>query len=508
MTTLDQLSTSNCMDRAPMIPAICSSKEFLYGTDLQLEQFAENETLVAQLIDSVSAWLSHIADVRAYLEECHEYFDSVEAIPFDVAATMTRRMEAETSFFQHFERLEPAVVIRVLKHVPKAQSKLQQLAEELADLKSLNEHCAITADLMATANSYFPDNQWPAKEISDAAGPLFSALRAIFTCCTTLGSAHPRRFVALIVYVVSRTEKSIQEACGGALHKIIASPKVALCMAELVVACQDAIVTIQEQYYDLRIKILENSSDAALAEKIFIGVDDVALFSHLEWQYHRCTVIHQLIDALRADENKIGSALTEKLEKVSDLMDPTAIEQMRLLDEVKNIQEKDAPNPSAVLERMGVKAQSAAKLQQFAPRVAYDELTSALSIIVSFNPPVVTIVGGPISEKTLDAATKALPQCCSNKGVMSLRRSLAPPIWQTITARSSRNGPIVRMEIGEQFCDAEIAQTHFLATLLDLIEAEEAWSMTDAHANVEPTNKKEQHTLLFRRQRAWDDKDA
>jgi hypothetical protein len=502
-------SSAAKLDRAPMIPSICHDPQFLYATDLQLEDHAANPLLAAQLIDSLKCWLSHIKDVYQSISEQETIWDTTELLSVVDAAAAVKRLESHTAFYLHFDRPEPKVVIRCLQHIPKAAPLLADLEKELVNLKVLNAEYQQAIDLLEMASSYFPKGEWPMTEISDAAGPLFSSLRALFLSSTTFGGKKSSRFLSLIYWVIRKTEVSIHDACGNCLKRILERPAVALQVASDLVSAQDASVSVQEAYHRLKLAIIDHSPNPAAAEELFMSVDDESLFAKLEWQFHRCTLLNHMVDALKKDENKIGSALTDRLEPL-DLLEPSAIDQQMLMREVEDIVCKDAPNPSAVLERMGVKAQNADKalISQFAPRVPFEELTSTLCVNVIFNPPEVVIAGGPISEKTLDAMSKALPQCCSNRAVTSLRKVLAPCKWEKVLGHatsSGRHGPVVRMEVAEQFCDIDVAQSHFLSTLFDLIESEDAWSLTNCQAHVE--RGKHVHTFIFRRQRAWEDED-
>lgn len=77
---------------------------------------------------------------------------------------------------------------------------------------------------------------------------------------------------------------------------------------------------------------------------------------------------------------------------------------------------------------------------------------------------------------------------------MSLRKEMLPPRWHDL-------GPkIKRLEIQNQFCDSDVSQTFFLLTLMDIVESEDAWKMTDTHAYTD--GLQELHMLHFRKHRS------
>lgn len=123
-------------------------------------------------------------------------------------------------------------------------------------------------------------------------------------------------------------------------------------------------------------------------------------------------------------------------------------------------------------------------------------------IQVEFNPPVVTVIGGPLSESFYDVAQVALPACCSNTVARRLTRKAIEPTFKEVSAN------VRRMEIVGQFCEIDTTTVGFFATLLDLVEAEDAWVMVGSLSRIEENgeaDKKELYTFQFKRQRPRDE---
>jgi len=100
-----------------------------------------------------------------------------------------------------------------------------------------------------------------------------------------------------------------------------------------------------------------------------------------------------------------------------------------------------------------------------------------LIVNVSFNPPVISIVG-PVKESTLAKLNDILPRLTTN----SVRGRRKPPTFGPSTEYVNVNPPNVAvMDMGSLFAD-EVAQLSIIVAVLDCLEDEGGWTMTDTHA--------------------------
>lgn len=483
------------MEYPPMLPLIAHDAKFIFCTDIELQQFASNAALVAQLSDSLSCWLSHLEDIKHEVTEFLDELDKAPTIDLVHVEPKLINLELTLSFFLHFDRKEVTACIRLLQQVPQALPALARLNHELEANKAQHEEIVRTLSFVSGVVVYLK-NPWNVKDLADSFPPLFSALRALWVCSELFSPAHIHRFSAAFVHVVQRTEQTVHDATYDVMDRFVDAPSKATVLKEALVSSQDAIVSIQECFYELRTS-LSSSGVYGKSHIIFSDVDDEAIFSLLEWQFERLGGLNQMIDILKRDLNKVGSALTDPVTSV-DLMNPDVMPQPVFLKHLGAIEREEAPSADTILARMSDKAAAASQKSKsaalLAPRAPFDKLTSHLVVMVDFNPPVLTLIGGPVSASFLDAAQYTLPMCCSNTQVRCVARKAPDPIFICI-------GPnIQQLKIYDQFCDEEIHVSHFLLTILDLLEAEDAWKMCDVSGlHLEGC---ERHVMHFRKHRS------
>lgn len=536
------------LDAPPMLPLIARDAKFVFCTDLELQQFATNAALVAQLDDALACWLSHIGDIRQERADMLDSFDQMPSISPAAIEPLLRQLELALSFPIHFERKEVLACLRLLNLIPAAAPKLQRLSAELEEIRQFHEAVVQALAFVSQAAVFVPhDVPWSIRDTADTIPPLFSSLRALWVCTSMFGPKHVSRFSAIVVYVVERVAATVHTNCKGAIDRILDHPSTATAVKQDLVAAQDAIVAVQEKYYELQASqtecgVLNRESGLHL---VLSDVDDEALFAAVEWQFERLRGILMCVDALRADPNKIGSALTDPFVGV-DLLDPSVMSQGQFMKAAGPLLSESAPSADAILDRMASKADTVAKKQRSgaeaaaaAARIPFHLLGNGLIVMMEFNPPVVTLVGGPLSTNCLDMCQYMLPLCCSNATVRSLTRKtkevmfLPIPIVRrkqhvTSTAADdvassaySYSGASVspqatadeerellaqdptnramQLVIHEQFCD-EAHKCHMMATLLDIIDTEDAWDMTDTMANTIGAGK-ELFVMHFRKHR-------
>jgi hypothetical protein len=486
-----------------MLPLVARESKFVFSSDVEAAQYSANAALVAQLTDSVRCWLSHISDVRKDYMEFIEWCDRENAdLDLSELASRTHAQETSLSFCSHVEKDAVAACIRVLKLVTSdgIPGLLAQLAVDIKEIKALHEGIVNAMTYAEAAAEYMkPGFAWDPENGMDTAPALFSALRAMWVCCPLLGSQNPRRFEGIVRAVVASVGDCMHRSCGTLLQAFIDAPFKATKIKSQLVGAQETIVTVQEQFHEMRSKLSASGVTNETDHLFFSSGDDESMFRHLNWQYFRITGILQIIDALVKDMNKVGSALTDPFVDV-DLLDPDAMYEERFAKLVNIVETSDAPDPNAVLERMGNKRTPVKKT--FAPRVNFSQLTKNLVIHVSFNPPVVTIIGGPVSEAFLDGAQMALPLCCSNTIAKSVTRKQVEPMFKEIAPN------VRRLTLDHQWCEVDTTTTHFFATLLDLLETEDAWSMVGSMSGVvapegfpAEEEAKYWYTFNFKRQR-------
>ena len=491
---------TSVVDRPPMLPLIAREAKFVFSTDVEAAQYSSNIALVAQLTDSLRCWLSHIADVMQEYQAFVDWCDREEVMNLVELAQRTHLQEVSVSFCHHVEKDAIVSCIRVLKHVKSGEvpGLLERLDREVGMLRQLHEVAANAMQYAEAAAVFMKPFAWEPENGMDTAPPLFSALRAMWVCCPFFGSKNPKRFSAIVRFIIQNAEHCIHIGCGTTLQQFMDAPFKSTQIKGTLVGAQDTIVTLQEQYHSLRDKLASASGASTEADHmIFVDHDDDELFRRLNWQYYRVTGVLQLIDILKKDMNKVGSSLTDPLVGV-DVLDPDVLDEGKFAKILHQIENSDAPDPGAVLERIGNKRSPQKK--SYAPRMNFSQLTSNLIVHVEFNPPTLTIVGGPMSEAFLDSAQSALPLCCSNTVVRRVTRKALEPTFKEIEPN------VRRMVIEEQYCETDTTMTHFFATLLDLLETEDAWSMNGSMAGVAPAveeggEEKQWYTFNFRRQR-------
>lgn len=513
---------SDEMQVPPMLPLIARDAKFVFCTDLELQQFATNSALVAQLEDALACWLSHIRDIRQERTDLLERLDRMPLLSPALIEPLLKQLELALSFPIHFDRKEVLACLKLLGLVRSAAGRLQRLSTELDEIRGYHEDVTQSLNFVSQVAIFVPENtHWCIRDVADTIPPLFSALRALWVCTPMFGPKSLSRFSAIVAYVVERVTSTVHAKCGNAIDRLIDSPAAATAVKQDLVAAQDAIVVVQEQFYALQSSQTECgvlNRDAGL-HLILSDVDDAALFAVLEWQYERIRGILMCVDVLRANPGKIGSALTDPLTNV-DLLDERAMGQPYFVKHMSALVSEDAPTADAILNRMAAKADAlqakkGGSSAASAARIPFHLLSSGLIVMLEFNPPVVTFVGGPVSVNCLDTCQFTLPMCCSNTNVQSLTRKtpdvmfLPVPIIKRTAAedaaavsnKSSPSNVVMQMVIHDQFCD-EAHICHMIATLLDIIESEDAWKMTDSLAESIPSRKTEMHLFHFRKHRS------
>jgi hypothetical protein len=485
----------------PMLPLIAHDAKFVFATDLEVQQFASNAALVAQVHDSLACWLSHIKDIHTERSLLLEWLDTLQAIdPIEVEPKLMQ-LELVLSFHLHFDRREVLACTRLLQYAPKAARQLEALATELEVIKTLHEEIQQSLQFVSGVCAYVR-TPWDVRDVSDTIGPLFSALRALWVCSPLFGPLQGHsRFSAMVAFVVQRVEVEAHNAGCDVVDRMVASPSAALGIKQRLVAAQDALVAVQEQFYELKSTLSSCGIMGGLSiHAVLSDVDDAALFSLAEWYFERIKGLLMCVDVLRHQPDKIGSALTDPLCHV-DLMDPDIMGQPTFLHHLDEMIHEESPSADAILSRMDAKQQLIGKsappknnAATAAPRIPFDQLCGGLCVTLAFNPPVITIMGGPVSVGFLDSAQYSLPMCCSNtqsRGAMSRKATDA------VFVCLGKN--VQQLSLRGLFCD-EVHIVSMLTTLLDLLEAEDAWKMMDSLG--QHIDGQEVHTIHFRKHRS------
>jgi hypothetical protein len=469
----NSIDRSAAMEGPPMIPLICHSAEFVFSTDLDARNFSRNLTMVHQLADSLKCWISHAAEVQATIDAGLAEIDTVLSPPRSIAsvyATLLRH-EVLSSFHLHFDRDEVAAVRRVLQYVPSAAALLVRLDGLIADLKVKHAEAANAVEYIGLVGTYVPADGavWDVAEVPDAAPPLFSGLRATFVCCTLFGAAHRPRFNALVDHVIWRVEEAVAAAGRHVLRDICDRPACQPAVKQRIVVAQDAAVTLQEAYYDL----VQGLADAGGVLFGGVAAGDM-VFDTIDWQYARLALLLKLTEVLREQPHKIGTALTDGL-VAFDLMHGEGITQENLLREIERVDVEDVTTPNDILDRMGIKAAKMATIAAEKKEVLA-VTTTALVVTFSFDPPTITVAGGPLQHECLEAIATITPMSCSNvaSGMMRMGAVGVPKLE---FARLSDSA--VRLTVENRFCD-DAARSHVMVTALDCIEAD-GWVCVDSH---------------------------
>ena len=496
------------IDKPPMLPLIASEPKFVACSEVEAQQFAANRALVGNLTDALKCWLSHIADTLVERDAVLSRWNESNLLnPREIVHEL-KALEVSLSFFQHIQSEGVIACRRVLKYVPEVQASLQDLHKSMHTLQQL--HLEVSDDLshLTLCGTYFLDSgmqpdTWAVRDLGDTMPPLFSSIRVICLCSKQFGALQPDRFLAMIRYLINRVQRSVHDATFDCVRRVVdAGHKSISKVKRDLVDAQEGCVAVQEEFFAMRRKIAECEDSGSAHHAALEGVDDRDLFNVAEWQYERIIALLASLDAMKEGVEKIGSALTDPLSMDTvDLMDPDSISQERFVKFVHRLIHEPAPNPLSIIERMGKKGVRGAPpvARQHAPRVPFNKLSNTLCLYVLFKPePVVTILGGPLSDASLDALSNALPLCCAQTVVESNLRKVHTPVFYSLLSGGRR------MEIHDQYCETDIHVSKFLLTIVDVIETEDAWEMIDALANVEIEMEKdcEYHQLLFRKHRS------
>lgn len=534
----------------PMLPLIAHDSTFVYCSDVELAKYRTNEALVSQLLDSLRCWLSYLQEeVLEASDRILEGFDRADTLHAhrDVLPRC-RDMEVRLSFHVHFDRKEVVACVHLLKGVPAATGLLEKLTQQLAVTKVRHEQVLVVLDHMQTLACFMESPQWKVEDIADTLPPLFTSLRALWVCTDMFGAANAPRVTKLMVCVVRLVEEAVHDAGAHVVDELMAGVPQLLVgrIKERLVHAQDATVTLQETFYNLKEQLVgtfgmvdpsvqSSSSTAGTSPhppppEIFADIDDEALFSLAEWQYQRLTGLVHVLDLLAEDWDKLGSVLTDPFSGGNDvdLMHPDRMPQPVFLKHLRRIEKESAPNAEEITARIdqknkvdpfaqrklarrassggggssGENNNAATAVASAVPRTPFEKLTHHMIVTCEFNPPVITITGGPLSNSFVDTVQYMLPQCCSNTQVRSFAKERpqmgADPMFVAVSPTT------IQMRMDALFCDDEVHVSHILATLMDLIEEENAWKMMDSNAQliVSGSGQKVLHTLFFRKHRS------
>ena len=386
---------------------------------------------------------------------------------------------------------------------------------------------------------------WAIEDVPDMMGPLFSALRALWTCSERFGakegrgdaltsSSSPslsasslsasggvynkkgRRFNSLTRFAIHRVELSVHAACWDAVQRVIAdaTAKSITAAKETVVSAHEAIVTLQEAFYTVKERIVECGPSADGFHLIYKELDDTMIFSNVEWQYRRLTHVLEIIDNLRENTKKIGSKLTDPFEgpamgiaaggggsggaAEADVMSRHHFPDHKFAVASAALLDQNAPDPDAIIQSIANKeAERQRALLERAPRYPLGLLTSHMSIVCSFGPPTVTVVGGPLSHSALDALQSRLPLCCANK-IPDARHSAMRAEVVFSAVPNAANQHVKRLVIPEQYCETSVHAVKFVHTLLTVVDAENCWHLCGTHALIDP-DFGETHYYVFKK---------
>ena len=526
--------------RPPMIPTICNSRDFVYCNEYDAKQYCQSAVLTGGLLDSLDVWLSHIDEVNAKWQTDLTELDSPK-ITLHRLHSIVKRNEVQTSFHLHFDRDQVLACLRVLKFLPDSQKRIETLLRKVAALKDTNERLQTALEYTSLLAAYIPDDgdvldtyetcdtpnkvecvrndlpngqrlssdrtgstqvssrldagicmeektvkykvhEWSCVKTADALSPLFRALRATWLCCELLGHESPDRFHHLVCYVVRRVEGAVFSGTHDAIARYVAAatPSTHFRVSEHMVAAQDTIVTLQEQFLQLRTVVFDSGREdcsgmfKANVDRLWRQHDgwDVPskLFETVSWQYARLCALHQLLDVLHERSSTlIGTSLTKSLptlqfmqigefshEQVSQLIEyisnisddsfgfrkirskqrrhkrskvlaarcaeegskKTRNPIIQVIDQASDSDVSESSDMDMVIcdaKRADDKAASSRKKhQQLELENPPIRITKTLVLLMSFDPPTVTIVGGPLRTRCLEMIASRLPSTCSN----------------------------------------------------------------------------------------------
>lgn len=371
----------------PLLPTVCQSQNFLLASPAQVKEYASSTSVVSQLLESVSAWISHGDQVAQDVADFFEAFDNDCAssstvhndLLCDVAESL-RRLELATSFCNHFTTEEILAVRRVLDVViannislilvsstssnsggissASTKEKLAQLDQQLAKMSVENKELAKSKELFALLDCYCaPGSAWTLQTCDDTLPPLFCALRAIFICCPRFGKRHPMRFSTLIRCVLKRVETLVETTVPPRLlpHAISARGGVDDAMAACL-AAQTAGVCLQEQFFKLRISANESVAKEFTAV-IYEGIDETSFFALMDYYYDRCVILLHLLTVVkdRQEELQLSGSLLERLLQ-HDLLRKGVVSHDDLIEAIRSLTDAPSMKPRDIVARIESKS--------------------------------------------------------------------------------------------------------------------------------------------------------
>jgi hypothetical protein len=398
----------------PHLPEIALSQNFVRANQSQTNEYASSTSVVTQLVDALDAWLSHCRQVLDNLEQFHKNCeqDCVRSVNVadnlicDIAAAL-RRLELETSFYIHFDTdqvkavrkvltspklvslattttrsgescLNNTIDIDVILHgvgtttastlTSSVQAKLEELDEFVKILEAENKKLARSRELFTILDSYCAkDSSWNLLNCDDTLPPLFCALRAVFICCPLFGKTNPQKFSSLIRCVLKRIETLILETLPS-LFKVQSVSSSRSGVEDAVSGClaaQGACITVQEEFYKLRISVSEACTKEFTAV-LYQGIDEDTIFINLDFYYDRCVILLQLLTVIKQRREELflttGGA-AEKLLSEADLLFSKSVAHEDLIDAIRMISLAPSTKPKDIINRIQSRASEHAEKQ-------------------------------------------------------------------------------------------------------------------------------------------------
>lgn len=445
----------------PMIPRVCESRDFVFCSELEARRYASNATLVGQLCDSVHCWISHSQEVLQTVDSEFSELDRLRTLCGAHLHAVVSRLEVLTSFHCHFDRDEALAVKRVLNAHGDYAKLLQVVDETRVVLRTENGVLAELKQYTEMLSEYESQSDWEAVDVPSLLQAQFSALRALWICGPRLGRDHPNRFCALLSHVVGRVHAFACAAGSAAPSRIIDKPHDSMQVKRALLGAQNAIVALQEQFCTLQERLADVGSVP------FSGLP-AAAFDDLDDAFARLCVLLECSDVLRAQPHKAGSALSDPLVE-RDVMGPQMTVEV-LLAATRALRDEEVAKPSEIVERIHNKASAAERAVAASIRAAS---SSHLIVTIKFDPPVVSVCGGPLHPECCAELARLAPKACTTVFHISDHGAVrAPPVFCATTDN------VQTLTLLDSYCD-EIARAAMHVTIFDVLERF-GWAPIDA----------------------------
>lgn len=518
-----------------LLPPICQEKDFINCHGLVEKDYAKNVFVSDALTNAVLMWNSVLRDLREEDSTAVRLFQSGMGTSWGDYAnppTATKfcaflvMREKVLSGVSHFYTNEVEAALRVLAHRNEFDEKSAQGLREFVKLRkglqSLYEEAYDAVKYVVQGTLPYVEvleTSLDAQDVIDTVRPLLGALRMVWFCSTSHGQTRHLSYSAYLSRIVSSLwsradsilRASLVQFCSGSTSQfaqvfVMAKTK-ALAVEEICVMWAEAADLPlgglgHELSNDLPTRLTQRCREALHTMEILrgalSGIENKESTAYLFLEETRESLPDMLTD-VKSFLDPFESLLAWKA-VMKYVVDQVATVQSNLEAKKKKEQEKGSK-----IQCRGTSA-TTAPLELRSSEVKTKALGSMLLIMVTLNPPAITVVG-PVKAVTLDRLADRLPNACAT--VQGGKRDLPPKferrvLLQTLQQQNSITPCVDHCHVMSLLKYHVVEDAYFLLMILDIVEMEGGWVLRDGDASVEVDSKTICHKLLFQRKRCKD----